>query len=50
MNTKESENKKDMYKSPTVKVIVVSSEKIICTSGTEGYGLNGQSLDDDDFE
>lgn len=52
MNTKEIDNKKELYKSPSVKVIVVSSEKIICTSpgSTEGYGIDGESLGDDDFE
>lgn len=52
MNTKEIDNKKELYKSPSVKVIAVSSEKIICTSpgSTEGYGINGKSLGDDDFE
>ena len=52
MNTNEIDNKKELYKSPSVKVLVVSSEKIICTSpgSTEGYGINGKSLGDDDFE
>ena len=45
------ENKKELYKSPCVKVINIAGESIICTSsGTEGYGMNGQSLDDGDFE
>lgn len=52
MNTKkEIDNKKDLYRSPYVKVIDIAGESVICTSsGTEGYGMNSQSLSDDDFE
>lgn len=49
--TAASENKRVFYKSPSVKVIQMTGETIICTSsGTEGYGMNSQSLSDDDFE
>lgn len=49
--TAASENKKELYKSPSVKLIDIAGESVICTSsGTEGYGINGQSLGDDDFE
>lgn len=49
--TAASENKKELYKSPSVKVIQMTGETIICTSnGTEGYGMNRHSLGDDDFE
>lgn len=51
MKTIESVNKKDLYRSPYVKVIDIAGESVICTSsGTEGYGMNSQSLDDGDFE
>lgn len=54
MKTKESDNKKESYKSPSARMVGVSVECMICISGdcagTEGYGLNGQSLSDDDFE
>ena len=49
--TAASENKKELYKRPSAKVIDIAGESVICTSnGTEGYGINGQSLGDDDFE
>lgn len=51
MKTIESVNKKELYKSPCVMVINIAGESVICTSsGTEGYVMNGQSLDDGDFE
>lgn len=51
MKTIESVNKKELYKSPSAMVIDIAGESVICTSsGTEGYGMNSQSLDDGDFE
>ena len=47
--TAASENMKELYKSPSVKVIETAPESVLCQS-TEGYGMNGQSLGDSDFE
>lgn len=49
MKTIESVNKKDLYKSPSAKVIETAPESVLCQS-TEGYRMNDQSLDDTDFE
>ena len=53
MKTIESKNMKELYKSPSVKLIVTSPESMLCQSGTERYRLNDDPdspLNDDDFE
>lgn len=44
-----SESNKELYKSPSAKVIETAPESVLCQS-TEGYRMNDQSLDDTDFE
>lgn len=46
-------NLKNLYICPTVRVVDIDGAEIICTSPgsrTEGYGINAQSLDEDDWE
>lgn len=40
--------KNEPYESPSVKVITVENSDILCAS-TEGYGMSGYSLDEDDW-
>ena len=49
MKTKESENMKELYKSPSIEVIAISPESVLCQS-TEGYRLGNNPLTDEDFE
>lgn len=52
MNTKDLNNMNQFYKSPSVRVIEIEGADIICTSpgsNTEGYGINQNRLEDDDW-
>lgn len=52
MNTTDFSYMNQFYESPSVWVIEIEGADIICTSpgsNTEGYGINQNSLDDDDW-
>lgn len=53
MNIKNLTNEKKNNETPSVKVVEIESSVILAGSEkngqTEGYGVNGQTLDDDDW-
>lgn len=49
MNRTESVRIEELYKTPSIRVIDLRGEAIICAS-TEGYGLNPNGLREDDWE
>lgn len=53
MNIKNLTNEKKNYETPSVKVVEIESSVILAGSDkngqTEGYGVSGQGLDEDDW-